>query len=294
MPTFAPSLGTDASKRGHRPPQALPGYGRAPAGTSARGPVAPQSKSHCACGGSCPRCRGISSKSGATVAARQRDETQATGAAFHRSSTPLAGKEQTHDPGTSDEQVLTAEAEQGVLAPTPAATTYPGCSTTQNGLVDTARTTARTKATAGAAAMTALKAGTGTTAQQTALTGNFGTLTSAQYDTAKTTYTTISTRLGNAALFACGSAPAQSYCGPPDNWCAGTVCPTTTGISYLCPNAFTANCAEPNLWSIMLHESGRAAGCCPPDVQPGATGYPPAAPACLTNVYSYSGFARAI
>ena len=60
----------------------------------------------------------------------------------------------------------------------------------------------------------------------------------------------------NAALFACGSAPAQAYCGPPDNWCAGTVCPTTTGISYLCPNAFTANCAEPNLWSIMLHESG--------------------------------------
>ena len=213
---------------------------------------------------------------------------------FGHASTPLAGKEQTHAPGTTEEQVLTPEAEQGVLAPTPTATTYPGCTAAQNGLVDSARTTARTKATDAAAAMTALKAGTGTTAQQTALTANFGTLTSAQYDTAKTTYTTIATRLGNAALFACGSAPAQSYCGPPDNWCAGTVCPTTTGISYLCPNAFTTNCAEPNLWSIMLHESGRAAGCCPPDVQPGATGYPPAAPACLTNVYSYSGFARAI
>jgi len=272
----------------------LPAYGRAPAGTSARGPVAPQPKSQCACGGSCPRCRGTPSQSAATVARRPGDETRAAGTASRNSSTPLAGKEQTHDPGTAEEQVLTTEAEPPVLAPTPTATTYPGCTTAQNPLVDTARTTARTKATAAATAMTALKGGTGTTAQQTALTANFGTLTSAQYDTAKTTYTTIATRLGNAALFACGSAPAQAYCGPPDNWCAGTVCPTSTGISYLCPNAFTTNCAEPNLWSIMLHESGRAAGCCPPDVQPGATGYPPAAPACLTNVYSYSGFARAI
>lgn len=272
MPTFAPSLGTDARKHGQHPPQTLPGYGGALAGTPARGPVATQPQSHCACGGSCPRCQ----------------------ASATHSSTPLAGKEQTHDPDGSPELALSAEPEQGILAPTPAATTYVGCSTAQNRLVESARTTARTKATSAGAAMTALKGGTGTTAQKAALTANFGTLASAQYDTAKTTYSTIATRLGNAALFACGAAPAQAYCDPPDSWCAGTVCPTTTGISYLCPNAFTANCAEPNLWSIALHESGRAAGCCPPDVQPGATGYPPAAPACLTNVYSYSGFARAI
>jgi hypothetical protein len=142
--------------------------------------------------------------------------------------------------------------------------------------------------------MTALKGGTGTLAQKTALGAHFSTLTAAQFDSAKDRYTTIGGRLGNAALFACGSAPAQSYCGPPDNWCAGTPCPTTTGISYLCPNSFGAICAEPNLWSILLHEAGRAAGCCTPDVMPTATGYPPAAPACLTNVYSYSGFARAI
>jgi hypothetical protein len=160
--------------------------------------------------------------------------------------------------------------------------------------METARTSALSKANTAAAAMSALKGGTGTAAQQTALTAHFGALSSAQFDTAKNRYTTISTRLGNSALFACGSAPAQSYCGPPNNWCAGTLCPTTTGISYICPGAFGTNCAEPNLWSIMLHESGRAAGCCPPDVMPSAAGYPPAAPACLTNVYSFSGFARDI
>ena len=88
--------------------------------------------------------------------------------------------------------------------------------------METARTTALGKSNAAGTAMAALKGGTGTTAQQTALTAHFGTLTSTQFDTATSRYTTISGRLGNAALFACGAAPAQAYCGPPQNWCAGT------------------------------------------------------------------------
>jgi hypothetical protein len=205
---------------------------------------------------------------------------------------PAVQRLEPREGGIVDEQPP-GELAEPILSPTPPATTYPGCTATQNTTVETARTTALSRSNTAATAIDALKGGTGTTAQQTAQTNHFGALTSAQFDTAKARYTTISTRLGNAALFACGAAPAQAYCGPPNSWCAGTVCPTTTGISYLCPNAFTANCAEPNLWSIMLHEAGRAAGCCPPDVMAG-TGYPPAAPACLTNVYSYSGFARAI
>jgi hypothetical protein len=264
-------------------------------------PLASQRKPQCSCGGGCPRCRGTSTGSAATLAHRYGHITgeYASSRPLPRDmvsrfeSTPLEGKEQTTNPDAGDEAV-TAETEPGVLSPTPTATTYPGCTAAQSTAVETARTTAKTKADDAATAMTALKGGTGTAPQQTALTAHFGALSSAQFDTAKTRYTTISTRLANAALFACGSAPAQPYCGAPDNWCAGTVCPTSAGISYLCPNAFTANCAEPNLWSIMLHESGRAAGCCPPDVMPSAAGYPPAAPACLTNVYSYSGFARAV
>ena len=174
------------------------------------------------------------------------------------------------------------------------ATTYPGCTTAQDTTVETARITALTKSNAAAAAMTALKGATGTAAQQTALTAHFTALSAGQFDTAKNRYDTISNRLRTPSLFACGSAPAQAYCGPPDNWCAGTVCPTTTGISYICPGAFIPHCAEPDLSSVLLHEAGRAAGCCPPDVMPTNAGYPPAAPACLTNVYSYSGFARAI
>jgi len=277
MPTFTQSSGTEARRRAHRVPRALSTTARPAAGVPAAARVAPQARTQCACGGGCPRCQ-------AATAAGPRAH-HAEGA------TPLAGKEQTRDPRT-DEQTLADETQPSVLAPTP--TAYAGCTTAQSAQVDTARTTARTKATDAAAAMTALKAGTGTAAQTTGLTANFGALTSAQFDTAKGRYTTIAGRLGDAALFACGSAPTQAYCGPPDNWCAGTPCPTTTGISYLCQSSFGTNCAEPNLWSIMLHESGRAAGCCPPDVQPGAAGYPPAAPACLTNVYSYSGFARAI
>lgn len=184
---------------------------------------------------------------------------------------------------------------QSGSSPAPAGpTTYTGCSTTQNPAMEGARTTALSKSNASATAMTALKGATGTATQQAALTAHFTALTATQFDTAKNRYDTISTRLRNAALFACGSAPAQAYCGPPDNWCAGTPCPTTTVISYICPGAFVPHCAEPNLWSVLLHEAGRAAGCCPPDVMPTDAGYPPAAPACLTNVYCYSGFARAI
>ena len=226
----------------------------------ARGPVAPQPKSQCACGGelsALPRDATASSARRPPDGRAMKLEPPARRADLRPRRS--RARTQTHDPGTGEEQVLTTEAEPPVLAPTPTATTYPGCTTAQNPLVDTARTTARTKATDAATAMTALKGGTGTTAQQTALTANFGTLTSAQYDTAKTTYTTIATRLGNAALFACGSAPAQAYCGPPDNWCAGTVCPTTTGISYLCPNAFTANCAEPE--SVEHHAARIGARC---------------------------------
>ena len=172
--------------------------------------------------------------------------------------------------------------------------TYPGCTTAQDATVETARTTGLARSTAAAAAITALKAGTGTAGQQAALAAHFTALSAAEFDTVKNRYDTISNRLRTPSLFACGSAPAQAYCGPPDNWCAGTPCPTTTGISYICPNGFGVNCAEPDLGSILLHEAGRAAGCCPPDVMPTDAGYPPAAPACLTNVYCYSGFARAV
>lgn len=172
--------------------------------------------------------------------------------------------------------------------------TFQGCTTTQDPTIESARVTALSKSNVAAAAMTALKGGTGTAVQQTALTAHFTALSATQFDTAKNRYDTISNRLRTPSFFACGSQPDQAYCGPPDNWCAGTPCPTTTGISYICLGAFGPNCAEPDLSSILLHESGRAAGCCPPDVMPTDAGYPPAAPACLTNVYCYSGFARAI
>ena len=172
--------------------------------------------------------------------------------------------------------------------------TYPGCTAAQDTTMETARTTALSKSNDAAAAMTALKATTGTATQTAALTAHFTALSGTQFDTAKNRFDTISNRLRTPSLFACGSAPAQAYCGPPDNWCAGTPCLTTTIVSYICPGAFIPSCAEPNLWSVLLHEAGRAAGCCQPDVMPTDAGYPPAAPACLANVYSYSGFARAI
>src|SRR5262249_45964148 len=130
-----------------------------------------------------------------------------------------------------------------------------------------------------------------------AFTRHFGTLSAADTTTVKGRFNDIKTRLSAQANFRCDTGASHAHCGPPDNWCAGTMCPDMTAVTHLCPNFFTADrggCDEPSEAEDLIHESARAAGCCAPDVHRGAGGYPPASPDVLTNVFSYTGLTHAL
>jgi hypothetical protein len=174
---------------------------------------------------------------------------------------------------------------------TPARTGRPGL--TQADIDETIRISLRlawVQAGRAVRILTAIRDGTASAAQRTALRNHFGVLTNAQIGTLITRFQTMETRLGNAGLVICNSA-GSFYCRPPRGWCAYTTCPTTGGYSHLCPPFFqdTPPCAEPSRASIFVHEAARAIGACGVGTQPGA-GYPPAN--AMGNVYSYSGFAR--
>jgi hypothetical protein len=159
-------------------------------------------------------------------------------------------------------------------------------------MVEDAKLNAHAWADNAVTVLTALHNGTATAAQQATLRGHFGTLTPAQINTLLTRFTQMRTRLANVSLIICNSA-GSFFCRPPRGWCAYTDCPTSGAFTHLCPPFFQSPppCVEPDRTSIMLHEAARAAGACGRDVQQGA-GYPPANS--LTNVFSYSGFARAV
>jgi hypothetical protein len=159
-------------------------------------------------------------------------------------------------------------------------------------MIDVARLGARVQVGNALNALTAVQAGTATLQQQAALQAHFGVLTPAQRTVVRTRLTNMHARLANLNLFICNSA-GSFYCRPPRAWCAYTNCPTTADATHLCPPFFQSPvpCDEPDRQSLIVHEAARAAGACAPDVPPGA-GYPGANP--ISNVFSYSGFARAV
>lgn len=174
---------------------------------------------------------------------------------------------------------------------------FAGCNASQNHSIERARTHAITKVDAAIAAVTAVQAGTPNARQRGAFAHHFGTLNAADMTTVHTRFDNIKTRLSAVANFSCDTAASYAHCGPPDSWCAGTLCPDMTAVSHLCPAFFSADrggCDEPSESEDLIHESARAAGCCPPDTHRGAVGYPPGSPAVLTNVFSYTGLTHAL
>jgi hypothetical protein len=158
--------------------------------------------------------------------------------------------------------------------------------------IERARDEAHTWTGNAVAVLTAIQGGTATPAQQATLQAHFGILTATQRGTLRRHFITMRSRLTKTSLIICNS-PGSHYCRSPRSWCAYTVCPTSGGYTHLCPLWFQlpGTCAEPDRASSMVHEAARAVGACGTDVQPGAS-YPPANS--LTNVYSYSGFARSV
>jgi hypothetical protein len=159
-------------------------------------------------------------------------------------------------------------------------------------MVELAMQDAHTWAGNAVTALTAIQAGNASVQQQADLQAHFGILTAAQIGTLLTRFRTMHNRLSNRTLIICNSA-GSFYCRPPRSWCAYTVCPTTGGYTHLCRPFFVSppGCTEPDRISIMLHEAARSVGACQPDVEPGP-GYPPAN--AISNVYSYSGYSRAV
>jgi hypothetical protein len=174
---------------------------------------------------------------------------------------------------------------------------FTGCNASQDRSIERARTHAITKVDAAIAAVAAIQAATSTSTQRGAFARHFGTPNAADMTTIHTRFDNIKTRLSAVANFRCDTAGSFANCGAPDSWCAGTACPDMTAVSHLCPSFFSSDrgaCAEPSEAEVLIHESARAAGCCPPDVMRGAAAYPPGSPGVLTNVYSYTGLTHAL
>lgn len=174
---------------------------------------------------------------------------------------------------------------------------FTGCNASQDRSIERARTHAITKVDAAIAAVAAIQAGTPTATQRRAFARHFGTLSAADMTTVHTRFDNIKTRLSAVANFRCDTSATYSHCGAPDSWCAGTDCPDMTAVSHLCPAFFSADrggCDEPSEAEDLIHESARAAGCCPPDISRGASGYPPGSPGVLTNVFSYTGLTHSL
>jgi Domain of unknown function (DUF4157)/Lysine-specific metallo-endopeptidase len=172
---------------------------------------------------------------------------------------------------------------------------FAGCNAAQNGEVSSARRRALARMPPPIAAVAAVQAGTPTPAQARAFRRHFGTLGAADMATVAATYANINTKLSDPASFRCDTGATYAHCGPPNPWCAGTLCPDMTAVTHLCPAFFNANaggCVEPSTAKVLIHEAARAAGCCNPDIRVGARGYPPPSPGVLTNVFSYTGLAH--
>jgi hypothetical protein len=174
---------------------------------------------------------------------------------------------------------------------------FTGCTRGQDASIERARKHAMEKVRAAIVAVTAVGLGVPTATQAGAFRRHFGTLVAADVGTVLGRFINILARLANTANFQCDTAASFAHCGPPNEWCAGTACPDMAAVSRLCPGFFRSDadaCAEPSETEVLIHESARAAGCCPPDIQRGTAGYPPPTPGVLTNVFSYTGLTHAL
>jgi hypothetical protein len=188
---------------------------------------------------------------------------------------------------------------------------FKDCTPEQNALVEAARKAAVDKSSKATIASQAVSLGNATDDQKRAMLLHFKTANKDNAFKINQTFNTIFTYLLDPGHFVCvpATSPFCTSCGGENQGaCACTPCSSTSGPSRLCPGVFNkgswnegtpqsphfVSCAEPDLASALLHEAGRAAGCCKPDVQPDEKNYPPSPPDSLTNVFSYTGFARAI
>ncbi len=174
---------------------------------------------------------------------------------------------------------------------------FTGCTPSQDASIERARKHAMGKVRAAIVAVTAVGLGAPTATQAGAFRRHFGTLVAADVGTVLGRFINILVRLAAPANFQCDSAASFAQCGPPNTWCAGTLCPDMAHASHLCQGFFNSDsgvCAEPSEAEVLIHESARAAGCCAPDIQRGTTGYPPPTPGVLTNVFSYTGLTHAL
>lgn len=166
---------------------------------------------------------------------------------------------------------------------------YAGCTGAQNRIITSALARARRRSARAIQALADLISGANAAASRP-LARYFGALTPAQISTVHSRMVAADIQLHNAALWRCDTGATYPHCGPPDNWCAGTLCPSPGAVTHLCPPFFRPSaehaCAEPSHAILVQHEALRAAGACGGYNPPGDR----TPPGSLGNVYSYSHF----
>lgn len=170
---------------------------------------------------------------------------------------------------------------------------YPGCSAEQDRAITDALTRARRRSNRALDAIADLQSGASDRAAGP-LSHYFGTLSATQIASVHTRMQTANARLHDASAWRCDTDATYPHCGAPHNWCAGTLCPTSTDPTHLCPPVFRPEservCAEPSRAILLEHEALRAAGACGGFHPPGIRTPPDS----LENVYSYSGLMYSI
>lgn len=166
---------------------------------------------------------------------------------------------------------------------------YDNCSAAQNRIIDDGLARARRRSTRAIQIVADIQSGRNSRAAAS-LQSHFGVLTPAQITIVHDRMVEADTRLNNAALWRCDTADTYPQCGGTDNWWAGTLCPTTSDPTHLCPPVFTpegdTGGVEPSRAMLLIHEALRAAGACGGFYPPGARTPPDS----LINVYSYTQF----
>ncbi|MFZ1611990.1 MAG: DUF4157 domain-containing protein [Chitinophagales bacterium] len=170
---------------------------------------------------------------------------------------------------------------------------FADCNVSQNQMIRDGLTRARRRSTRAIRAVTNLQNGSDRSAAGS-LARFFGEVTSAQITIILDRMNAADGQLNNPALWKCDTAATYSHCGPPNPWCAGTLCPSIGAITHLCPRVFneesSMGCVESSRSILLQHEALRAAGVCGGVQPPGDM----TSPGSINNIFSYSRFMYSI
>ncbi|MBK6730897.1 MAG: hypothetical protein IPG60_07995 [Bacteroidetes bacterium] len=115
---------------------------------------------------------------------------------------------------------------------------FADCNDSQNQMIRDGLTRARRRSTRAIRAVTNLQNGSDRSAAGS-LARFFGAVTSAQTTTILDRMNAADGQLSNPSLWKCDTSSTYSHCGPPNPWCAGTLCPSIGAITHLCPRVLT-------------------------------------------------------